>query len=68
MDGITQKDAFIDLGIMRLGARIYDLKKQGYNIISEVEQSKNRFGENTYYKKYMLAEDKFIQDNERHFA
>lgn len=51
---ITQFDAFKDLGIMRLASRISDLKKQGYPIKSETETVKNRFGENTYIKRYSL--------------
>ena len=31
-------------GCMRLGARIYDLKKQGHRIVSKMATVKNRFG------------------------
>lgn len=51
---ITQFDALRDLGVMRLASRISDLKKQGYPIKSETETVKNRFGENTYIKRYSL--------------
>ncbi len=63
---ITSLDAFSDLGITRLSAKIFNLKKQGYEIIDEQMKAKNRFGETTYFKKYMLAEEKLIQDNEKH--
>lgn len=33
--GITTLDAFRDLGVARLGSRIYDLKREGYDIVSE---------------------------------
>lgn len=66
MDGITDKEARDDLGISRLGARIFNLKKAGYNIVGEWKQGKNRFGETTRFKRFMLTEDKFIQDNEKH--
>jgi len=36
--------------------------------VSETKQAKNRFGETTYFKKYILAEDKFLQENENHFS
>ena len=39
---ITPMTAMSDYGIMRLGARIYDLKRLGYPIISSTEQGRNR--------------------------
>ena len=65
---ITTLDAFNDLGITRLSAKIYDLKKQGYAIVDEMIKVKNRFGEEGHVKKYMLAEEKLIQDNENHIS
>ena len=41
---------------MRLGARVYDLKREGYNILREMETSKNRYGEDTSYARYRLVE------------
>ena len=32
-------------GIMRLAARVYDLKRDGFNIVAKNKQVKNRFGE-----------------------
>lgn len=66
--GITSAEAFVDLGITRLSAKIFNLKKQGYNIVDEWKKGKDRFNETTYFKKYMLAEEKFIQDNENHYT
>lgn len=54
---ISTLEAFNDLGVARLAARIHDLKGQGYNIISEIKTSKNRYGETTYFKVYRLAEE-----------
>ena len=51
---ITPVEAFRDLGVMRLGARIYDLEQQGVKIIHERETSRNRMGENTTYSRYRL--------------
>jgi hypothetical protein len=65
---ITTLDAFIDLGITRLSAKIYNLKKDGHEIIDEMIKVKNRFGEDISVKKYMLAEEKLIQDNENHIS
>jgi hypothetical protein len=53
---ITQLDALKDLGVMRLASRVSDLRKQGYNIISEIEAVKNRYGENCHIKRYSLEE------------
>lgn len=53
---ITQLEAMRDLGCMRLGARVYDLKREGYNIRRETETSKNRYGEDTSYARYRLVE------------
>lgn len=66
--GITSLDAFKDLGVTRLSAKIYDLKKQGVEIIDETIEAQNRFGETTRFKKYMLAPEKLIQDNENHIS
>lgn len=57
---ITQLDALRDLGVMRLASRISDLRGQGYNIISESEPVKNRFGETCRIKRYSLE----VKDNE----
>ena len=52
---ITPIEALKDLGVMRLGARIYDLEKQGFVILHERESGKNRYGEKTSYARYSLA-------------
>lgn len=54
---ITQLDAIRDLGIMRLGARIWELKRDGVPIESNFVNVKNRYGETVQVKEYMLAED-----------
>lgn len=53
---ITQMEAIRDIGCMRLGARIFDLKREGYTIKKETETSKNRYGEDTSYARYRLVE------------
>lgn len=42
---ITPMEAMNDLGIYRLGARIYDLRKEGHRIETERMESENRYGE-----------------------
>ena len=51
---ITAKDAYECYGIMRLGARIYDLKHAGHKITETLEQCENRYGELTRYARYRL--------------
>ena len=51
---ITPVEAFRDLGVMRLGARIYDLEQEGIRIVHERETSTNRMGEKTSYSRYRL--------------
>lgn len=51
---ISSWEAYSDLGITQLGARIDQLKKEGYNFKTEWESSKNRFGDKTDYKRYYL--------------
>lgn len=53
---ISSLEAMSDYGIMRLASRINDLKKQGYNIVSETKTSKNRYNETTHYSVYSLVE------------
>lgn len=51
---ITPIEAMNELGIMRLGARIFDLKEQGLNIITERVSEKNRYGEVVNFARYRL--------------
>lgn len=53
---ISSWEAYADLGITQLGARIDQLKKDGYEFTTEWESSTNRFGEKTDYKRYYLAD------------
>lgn len=51
---ITSLDAYRDLGITQLGARIDGLKKDGYIFKTEWESGKNRYGDKIDYKRYYL--------------
>jgi len=53
---ITSWDAYKDLGVTQLGARIDQLKKEGYMFNRKTEYSENRYGEQTHYTRYSLLE------------
>ncbi len=53
---ITSWEAYQDLGVMQLGARIDQLKKDGYEFRTEWETKKNRFNEEVSFKRYYLAD------------
>lgn len=52
---ITALDAMREYGIMRLSARILNLRKQGYKITTDYVTNKNRFGNSISYGKYNLV-------------
>lgn len=54
---ITQFDAMRDLGVMRLGARIFELKERGHKIIDEMIEVKDRHGNKCHVKRYMMIGD-----------
>lgn len=49
---ISRKEAFNDLGITELSARICELEKKGYSFDRKSETSKNRFGDPVTYTRY----------------
>lgn len=53
---ISSWEAYADLGITQLGARIDQLKKEGYLFQADWESNTNRFGERVNYKRYKLSE------------
>lgn len=61
---ISSWEAYSDLGITQLGARIDQLKKDGYIFKTEWESNKNRYGEPVSYKKYYLAD--MVSENMSH--
>lgn len=54
---INPLQALGDLGVMRLGARIWDLKKAGYPISRRMVTGKNRYGEAVTFAEYRLEEE-----------
>ena len=63
---ISSFEAYSDLGITQLGARIDQLKKEGYEFRTEWESNTNRFGEKTDYKRYYLAD--MVSENINHIT
>ena len=61
---ITSSDAYKDLGITQLGARIDQLKKDGYVFKTEWENGKNRYGDKIDYKRYYLVD--IVSENMDH--
>ena len=55
---ITAVEAFSEYGILRLAARVADLKERGHNITSEIKHGKNKYEEPVHYSVYRLIEDK----------
>lgn len=51
---ITQLDAIQDLGVLRLSARIMELKQSGLPIEGKFEKVKNRYGEEVQVKRYAM--------------
>ena len=51
---ITTFEAFSELGITRLAARIYELTEEGHDFERETVKSKNRLGESISYTRYSL--------------
>lgn len=58
---ITPIDALRDLGVTRLAAKVFELKKDGHDIDKVIETGKNRFGNRTRYARYSLVKG---EDNE----
>ena len=54
---ITPLEALSHLGIMRLAARISELRKAGYKIKSERVTNENRYGRIINYTRYRLVKE-----------
>ena len=54
-DSITSMEAFEHLGVTRLSAVVYNLKRKGYKIKSEPEQVKTRYGATATISRYSLC-------------
>ena len=57
-EGITPMEAWNQLGIYRLGARVWDLRnKRGHNIIRTMVTVPNRYGDKCRVAQYRLEDD-----------
>ena len=54
---LSQLEATERYGILRLGAIIFNLRKEGYNISTRIEHSPNRYGNVSNYGVYKLIEE-----------
>lgn len=52
---ISPLEAQAEYSIMRLGARIYDLKRRGYHIVAEREDGVNKFGDKCHWARYRMG-------------
>lgn len=52
---ISPREALNEYGCMRLGARIWDLKRQGYSITAEREEGLNSRGEKCHWARYRMG-------------
>ena len=48
--------AYSDLGVTQLGARVKELKKLGYTFETVPQTAKNRYGKPVHYVKYCLKD------------
>ncbi len=53
---ISDYEAVVDLGILQFGARLKELREQGYSFSSEWIKKKNRYGKPVRFKRYRLEE------------
>ena len=53
---ITPLEALHEFGCMRLGARIWDLRHEGYDIVTDTVVAKDKNGERMSYARYVLRE------------
>lgn len=51
---ITTLEAMVDLGVLRLGARISELRQKGIKISDKWETVRNRYEEKTQIKRYFI--------------
>ncbi len=56
-NGITQAEAFLELGVSRLGARIWDIKNVGVPIQTEMIKVTKKDGSSAWVAKYSIARE-----------
>lgn len=60
---INPLQAMADLGVMRLAARVADLKKDGYQISRRMVAGRNRYGDPVSFAEYRLEENSAKQNH-----
>jgi hypothetical protein len=55
---LTPLEALADFGIMRLGARVWELNQEGHRIETELVEVQCRGGRKTRVAKYQLVEER----------
>lgn len=54
---ITSMEAWENWGVTRLSAIIFNLRKEGLNIVTNTLKTKTRYGDTCLYAQYELKED-----------
>ena len=54
---LSQLEATRKYGILRLGAIIFNLRKEGYNISTKIKHDPNRYGNTSNYGVYKLIQE-----------
>lgn len=52
--GLTPLQAMNWWGVMRLGSRVFELREDGHNVVSQMKSVKNREGKKCYVAEYRL--------------
>lgn len=60
---ITRAEAMYDIGVANLTAVITILRKRGYDIETQEIKTKNRYGQNITYAKYVLGDNTKLEVN-----
>ena len=63
---ISDYEAVVELGILQFGARLKELREQGYNFSSEWVNKKNRYGKPVRFKRYRLEKIDGRRDLEKY--
>lgn len=53
-NSITSAEAYEKFGCTRLSGRIFELRKRGFNIITEMVEGRTRYGNYCQYARYTL--------------
>lgn len=55
--GITQAEAFLELGVGRLGARIFDMRERGIPIKAQMVQVRKKDGTEAFVARYSIEKE-----------